>query len=64
MELTPEHLVSLLSKKTGASIELKVENGSVVVRTQDLEATITPSPKGVSIETNGEMFVRRFEEDE
>jgi hypothetical protein len=64
MELTPGHLVSLLSKKTGASVELKIENGSVVVRTQDLEAIIISSPQGVSLETNGEVFVGRFEEDE
>lgn len=64
MELKPGHLVSLLSKKTGANVELKIENGSIVVRTQDLEATVTTSPEGVSLETNGEVFIGRFKEDE
>lgn len=64
MQLKPGHNVSLLSKKSGATLEIRVENGSVVVRTQDIAATITPGTEGVHLQTDGEVLIGRFEKDE
>lgn len=61
MKLNPGHQVSLMSKKTGACVELKIENGAIVVCTQDITATITTSAEGIYLETDGEVLVGRLE---
>lgn len=64
MELKPGHNVSLLSKKTGLSVELEVKNRDIVVRTQDIEAILTLTSEGLHLETNREVLIGRYEEDE
>lgn len=64
MELKPGHKLSLLSKKTGATLDVKVTDTTIVVRTQDIETCITFTSEGIILELDDEIFIGRYEEDE
>ncbi len=64
MEMKPGHKLSLLSKKSGASLDVELKNTVVVVRTQDIESRFTLTSEGIHLETEGEILVGRLEEDE
>ena len=63
MELKPQNGLALLSKKTGAALDIQYKDSTIVVRTQDIESYITFTPEGVFVETSGEIVVGRFEEE-
>jgi hypothetical protein len=64
MELKPGHKLFLLSKKSGASLDVEIEDTFIVVRTQDIESRIEFTSEGIRLETEGELLIGRFEENE
>jgi hypothetical protein len=64
MELKPGHKLFLLSKKSGANLDVEVEDTFIVVRTQDIESRIEFTSEGIRLETEGELLIGRFEENE
>jgi hypothetical protein len=64
MELKPGHRLSLLSKKSGASLDIEVKDTSIVVRTQDIESRIEFTSEGIRLETDGGLLIGRSEENE
>lgn len=59
LELTAGHNISLLGRKSGACLFIEIQDGSLVVRTQDLVARLTPTTSGVVLETEGEVLIGR-----
>lgn len=64
MELKPGSGLALLSKKTGANLDIQFKDSTIVVRTQDIESNITFTSEGIRVETSGEVVVGRLEEGE
>lgn len=64
MNLRPGHKMSLLSKKSGCTLDIEVTDTGIVVRTQDIESVITTTSEGIYLETEGEVLVGRLTETE